>query len=290
MIEIGLTGWGDHDDLYPAGTSVKQKLAWYARYFSVVEVDSSFYAILGQETYLRWLAETPPGLSFILKAYQGMTGHARGKTPFGGPGEMFQAYLDSIRPVVESGRLKAIMFQFPPWFDCNPGHIRQLRAIRKWMGALPLALEFRNQSWFSRDTRERTLSFMREEGWIHIVCDEPQAGQGSVPTVLEPTDVNLTLVRLHGRNESGWTQSGSPHWRELRNLYRYSREELLEWRDKLGELESKGTKEICMIFNNNSGGDAAANALQMMEILGLPVRELPPRQMDLFGETQGSPK
>lgn len=285
MIEIGLTGWGDHDDLYPAGTSAKHKLAWYARYFSVVEVDSSFYAVLSEDTYRRWLSETPPGLTFILKAFQGMTGHARGKTPFGGPGEMFQAYLNSIRPMVESGRLKAIMFQFPPWFDCTPEHIRQLRAIRKWMGALPLALEFRNQSWFSRDTRESTLSFMREEGWIHIVCDEPQVGQGSVPTVLEPTDVNLTLVRLHGRNESGWTQSGSPHWRELRNLYRYNREELLEWRDKLGELESKGTKEICMIFNNNSGGDAAANALQMMELLGLSVRELPPRQLDLFGET-----
>lgn len=285
MIEIGLTGWGDHDDLYPAGTSAKQKLAWYARYFSVVEVDSSFYAVLHEDTYRRWLAETPPGLTFILKAYQGMTGHARGKTPFGGPGEMFRAYLDSIRPMAESGRLKAIMFQFPPWFDCTPEHIHQLRAIRKWMGALPLALEFRNQSWFSRDTRESTLSFMREEGWIHIVCDEPQVGQGSVPTVLEPTDANLTLVRLHGRNESGWTQSGSPHWRELRNLYRYNREELLEWRDKIAELKSKGTKEICMIFNNNSGGDAAANALQMMELLGLSVRELPPRQLDLFGET-----
>lgn len=283
MIRIGLAGWGDHDDLYPARTPAKDKLAWYAKFFNVVEVDSSFYAVLGEEVYRRWLAETPSDFTFIIKAYQGMTGHSRGKTPFGGPGEMFQAYLDSIHPVVESGRLKAVMFQFPPWFDCTAEHVRQLRAIRKWMGNLPLALEFRHQSWFTPANRERTLEFMRQEGWIHIVCDEPQIGQGSVPTVLEPTDPELTIVRMHGRNAAGWSQASAPNWREIRTLYRYSLEELQEWVDMLNQLLSKGTQEICMIFNNNSGGDAASNALDMMGLLGQSPRELPPLQIDLFG-------
>ncbi|EOS54170.1 DUF72 domain-containing protein [Paenibacillus barengoltzii] len=283
MIRIGLAGWGDHDDLYPARTPAKDKLAWYAKYFNVVEVDSSFYAVLGEEVYRRWLAETPSDFTFIIKAYQGMTGHSRGKTPFGGPGEMFQAYLDSIQPVVEAGRLKAVMFQFPPWFDCTAEHVRQLRAIRKWMGNLPLALEFRHQSWFTPANRERTLEFMRQEGWIHIVCDEPQIGQGSVPTVLEPTDPELTIVRMHGRNAAGWSQASAPNWREIRTLYRYSLEELQEWVDMLDQLLSKGTQEICMIFNNNSGGDAASNALDMMGLLGQSPRELPPLQIDLFG-------
>jgi len=283
MIHIGLAGWGDHDDLYPARTPAKDKLAWYAKFFNVVEVDSSFYAVLGEEVYRRWLAETPSDFTFIIKAYQGMTGHSRGKTPFGGPGEMFQAYLDSIHPVVESGRLKAVMFQFPPWFDCTAEHVRQLRAIRKWMGNLPLALEFRHQSWFTPANRERTLEFMRQEGWIHIVCDEPQIGQGSVPTVLEPTDPELTIVRMHGRNAAGWSQASAPNWREIRTLYRYSLEELQEWVDMLNQLLSKGTQEICMIFNNNSGGDAASNALDMMGLLGQSPRELPPHQIDLFG-------
>lgn len=39
-----------------------------------------------------------------------------------------------------------------------------------------------------------------------------------------------------------------------------------------------------MIFNNNSGGDAASNAREMMEILGMEPAELPPSQLDLFGE------
>lgn len=283
MITIGLTGWGDHSDLYPPGTPSKQKLALYARHYPIVEVDSSFYAILGKDTYLRWLSETPAHFRYILKAYQGMTGHTRGKSPFGGPGEMFQAYLDSISPVVESGRLKAIMFQFPPWFDCTSEHVRQLRAIKKWMGELPLALEFRHQSWFSPINKDGTLSFMTEERWVHIVCDEPQVGQGSVPTVLHPTHPDLTIVRFHGRNVEGWSQGSAPNWREIRNLYRYSTAELNEWRDNIAVLQTHGAKEICIIFNNNSGGDAASNAKEMESILGMTPVDLPPRQLDIFG-------
>ncbi|AWB46285.1 DUF72 domain-containing protein [Paenibacillus sp. CAA11] len=285
MISIGLTGWGDHDALYPAKTPAKEKLSLYAQHFPVVEVDSSFYAVLGQETYRRWINQTPDNFSFILKAYQGMTGHARGKVPFDGPGEMFDAYLRSIQPVQESGKLKAVMFQFPPWFDCSPDSVRQLKAVRKWMGNLPLALEFRHQSWYAPDMKEKTLEFMREENWIHIVCDEPQAGQGSVPTVLEPTAPELTIIRLHGRNTSGWNQSGAPNWREVRYLYDYSESELAEWKDRLQVLQDRGAQNICMIFNNNSGGHAAGNGKQMMRLLGMNPPSLPPLQMDLFGET-----
>ncbi|WMT40715.1 DUF72 domain-containing protein [Paenibacillus sp. D2_2] len=282
MITIGLVGWGDQDDLYSFGTLASRRLSMYARHFSIVEVDSSFYAVLNPDTYRRWLAETPAHFSFFLKAFQGMTGHSRGKMNYSGPGEMFQAYLDSIRPVAEAGRLKAILFQFPPWFDCCQEHVRQLRAIRKWMGSLPLAIEFRHQSWYAPEHQEGTIAFLREQGWIHTICDEPQVGQGSVPAVLVPTDPDLTFIRLHGRNAEGWAQSGAENWREVRNLYRYSRDELLEWQGKLTEIQALGTKEICMIFNNNSGGDAAINAIEMMTILGQETAELPPQQLDLF--------
>jgi uncharacterized protein YecE (DUF72 family) len=44
----------------------------------------------------------------------------------------------------------------------------------------------------------------------------------------------------------------------------------------------KSTEEICLIFNNNSGGDAAANAKEMMKLLGIEYGGLAPRQLDLF--------
>ncbi|REK64939.1 MAG: DUF72 domain-containing protein [Cohnella sp.] len=297
MIHIGLSGWGDHDLLYGPSVKAKDKLKVYARHFPVVEVDSSFYAIQPKERFARWVEETPASLRFVVKAYQGMTGHQRGqpRTEAGGTQAMYDAFCDSLEPAIEAGRLAAVLFQYPPWFDCTRENVQVLRETRRRMDGFPCALEFRHQSWFSPSFREKTLEFMREERWIHSVCDEPQAGTGSVPTVLEATDPHVTLVRMHGRNAAGWQSAGAPNWREVRYLYRYSLEELEAWRLHLQRLQQM-SRDIYVIFNNNSGGDAAANAKQMMELLGqlspdgkrpsdprdTQPEEEPPEQLSLF--------
>lgn len=283
MINIGLTGWGDHDDLYK-GVKVKsgEKLTVYSAHFPVVEVDSSFYAVQPIKNYVKWNHETPDGFGFIVKAYQGMTGHLRGKKQFfSSMGEMFDAFIQSIQPVIEAGKLKAVLFQYPPWFDCNGKNIGILRYTREKMKDIPVALEFRNQTWFDSVRREQTLAFMEKEGWIHSICDEPQAGMGSVPTVLHATNQKLTLVRMHGRNVSGWHSSGQPNWREVRYLYRYNEAELQEWKENLEQLQQQ-TNEICVIFNNNSGGHAAGNAKQLIDMLGITYDNLNPQQLGLF--------
>jgi uncharacterized protein YecE (DUF72 family) len=154
------------------------------------------------------------------------------------------------------------------------------------MGGLPVALEFRHQSWFTPAFHEKTLTFMEQTGWMHSVCDEPQAGVGSVPIVLRTTHPEVTMVRFHGRNTDGWNSSSRPdqNWREVRYLYRYNSEELAEWVERLRVLE-QCTEEVCVIFNNNSGGDAATNALEFMDMLGLSHPDLPeppPEQLGLF--------
>lgn len=285
MITIGLTGWGDHDYIYPTKEAAKQKLVTYGKMFGTVEVDSMFYAIQSRRNMEKWVEETPAGFSFIVKAYQGMTGHSRGKIPFDSEEEMFEAFRLSIGNMQQASKLKAALFQFPPWFDCTRENVAKLREIRVRMEGYPCALELRNQSWFQPVMRERTLKFMREERWIHSVCDEPQAGAGSVPIVEEATDDSLTIVRMHGRNESGWQSANQPNWREVRYLYRYNTQELEEWAERLRRLE-KQSQDVFVVFNNNSGGDAAENARELMAILGQNLPKLPgedePQQLDLF--------
>lgn len=280
MIFIGLTGWGDHPTLYSGSTS-KDKLQTYSGFFPVVEVDSSFYAIQSVNNYQKWSDETPAQFCFIVKAYQGMTGHARGELPFASREEMFSAFKNSIQPLLEEQKLKAVLFQYPPWFDCKKAHVDLLRWTKAQMEDIPVAIEFRHQSWYSPAWREKTLAFLEQEGWYHTVCDEPQAGSGSIPIVLESTHADCTLVRFHGRNVHGWNQSGQANWREVRYLYRYTQQELLEWKESLGLLAQK-SKDIYVLFNNNSGGDAADNAKQMIQLLGIEYSGLAPRQLDLF--------
>lgn len=281
MITIGLTGWGDHDSLYNGKIAPRDKLREYSAYFPVVEVDASFYAVQPTRNAERWVQETPESFQFIVKAYQGMTGHQRGDLPFESRSEMYKAFLESLHPYQDASKLSMVLFQFPPWFDCQRENVELLRWCRDKMGDIPCALEFRHQSWFKDGMKEKTLAFMREEKWIHSVCDEPQAGEGSVPIVLDATTPDKTLVRFHGRNEHGWNYKSGQNWREVRYLYRYNEKELADWASYLKELE-KQTDNVIAVFNNNSGGDAADNAQQMMRILNIEYSGLTPRQLDLF--------
>ncbi|GGE70435.1 DUF72 domain-containing protein [Priestia taiwanensis] len=281
VIKIGVTGWGDHDSLYPDTYTNKNKLKTYSNHFPIVEVDSAFYAVQSERNYAKWVQETPSHFSFVVKALGTLTGHTREGIKAAELDALFDRYLSSVEPVREAGKLKALLFQFPPWFDCKAENVHYLRYIKAKLGNIPAAIEFRNQTWFRDNYRERTLSFMEEEEWIHTICDEPQAGAGSIPTILHPTHKNLTLVRFHGRNVHGWNNHGQDNWRKVRFLYRYTKEELVEWVNHIRELEKK-TKEICILFNNNSGGDAVHNAKQLMGLLNIEYGEKMPEQMELF--------
>lgn len=280
MISVGLTGWGDHRSLYTDAYENKNKLRTYSEYFSIVEVDSSFYAMQTAKNYMKWAGETPKDFSFIVKAYQGMTGHMKGEIPFSNVGQMFETFKQSIIPLQEAQKLKMILFQYPPWFDCRKKNVELLRYTKEQMEGLPCAVEFRNQTWFYPNVYDKTLQFLEQEKWIHTICDEPQAGIGSVPIVLEATHSEMALIRFHGRNIHGWLDKGE-NWRAVRCLYRYNKQEIEEWIGRLHTLQKK-TKNIYVLFNNNSGGDAADNGKQLMEMMGITYGEPKPEQLNLF--------
>jgi len=280
MIYIGVTGWGDHDRLYGPHTSPRSKLKEYAGFFPTVEVDASFYAVQPTKNAQRWVNDTPSSFQFIVKAYQGMTGHSRGEHPFESKEQMFEAFKESLKPYIESNKLAMVLFQFPPWFDCKREHVDYLRWCKDKMKDIQCALEFRHQSWFRPAYYNRTIQFMQTENWIHSICDEPQAGDGSIPIVLERITGHKLLIRFHGRNIHGW-QKRTENWREVRYLYRYNRKELEEWVERIDKLK-KQTDELYIVFNNNSGGDAADNALELIQLMDIEYKDLAPRQLDLF--------
>ncbi|MCK1994317.1 DUF72 domain-containing protein [Peribacillus muralis] len=282
MIYVGVTGWGDHDRLYDGGVPQRDKLKEYGAHFPVVEVDASFYAVQPKRNSEKWVSETPASFQFVVKAYQGMTGHQRGEIPFESKKDMFKAFRDSLEAYETAGKLAMVLFQFPPWFDCKRENVDYLRWCKLEMGDMPVAIEFRNQSWYRPGMIEQTLEFIEKEGWIQTICDEPQAGEGSVPVVLHATDKDKTLIRFHGRNLHGWQKKqAGDNWREVRYLYRYNHRELTDWVANIRKLE-KQCKDVYVLFNNNSGGDAADNAKQLIELLDIEYEGLAPKQLGLF--------
>lgn len=70
MINIGLTGWGDHYSLYEDLERQTDKLKTYAGHFPVVELDATYYAIQPERNILKWIKETPDTFEFVVKIHQ----------------------------------------------------------------------------------------------------------------------------------------------------------------------------------------------------------------------------
>lgn len=280
MITIGLTNWKGHESLL---VDKNKELENYAAHFPFVEMDTSFYSIQPEANIVNWMGKTPDGFQFIPKAFQAMTTHREWGEYFPSEKAMFQAFIASFSPMLEANRIKAFLFQFPPYFACTKENVDYLRKIRYWMGDLPVAIEFRNNTWFSENHYGATLKFLTELQFIQTTVDQPQTQTNSIPMVLEVTNPSLTLLRLHGRNFTGWLESNSPDWRKKRTLYNYSPTEIKELKGYVETL-ALDAKEVAVIFNNNSGGHAAPNAKALQKELDLSFENLAPQQLglDLF--------
>ena len=282
MIHVGLTGWGDHPDVYSTESKSSEKLLDYSAHFPVVELDAAFYAIQPARNMQKWISETPDTFQFIVKAYQGITRHHRGELPFESIEEMFSLYRESLEPLIQAKKLGMVLVQFPPWFDCKKEHIQYISEVKEQLREYPLAIEFRHQSWYYPEYKGKTLHYLKNNKWIHSVCDEPQAGEGSIPLVPIATSKEHVLLRLHGRNFHGWRNPGNDQkWREVRYLYDYNMAELAELAKVVKSLEQQA-KHVTVLFNNNSGGHAAKNAKQFMRLLNLKYEGLATKQLDIF--------
>lgn len=280
-IQIGVSGWGDHD-IYLKGTPSNEKLTFYSNQFPVVELDSMYHAIVPASRMEKWVNQTPDSFQFVVKAYRELTGHGRKeRAPIRTWGQIVQEMKESLVPLQEAGKLSCVLFQFPPWYDCQKKHVQYIRKIKEAFADVPVAIEFRNESWFTPAIKEKTIQFLQKASLIHVICDEPQVGGTSIPIVPITTHNEKVLIRFHGRNVNGWNYTGQPNWRQVRYAYRYSKEELREWVNIVQSLQ-KETKEIVIIFNNNSEGDAANNAIEFMQLLGLKTPPPIPKQLDLF--------
>lgn len=282
-ISIGLTTWSEHPALIN-GQKRAVKLAEYAAWLPTVEVDTFFYALPQLTTVVNWLNAVPDSFSFVIKAHQAMTLHDRSASLDAGTlPDLFNKYRQAIMPLVAAGQLKTILFQFPPYFEPSVKHIEYFHRIREWLPHLPIAVELRNRQWFTPAARSSLISYCHDLGFTLVAADEPNVGIASVPFVVATTNPDLVLFRLHGRNTKGWATQG-PSWRKTRTLYRYSEEELTKLAETVRHTAANA-REVCVIFNNNSGKDAAPNALRLAKILGLHFRGLakrPPEQLNLF--------
>ncbi len=269
-IYVGACSWSDHKGFYPDGLPSNQQIAYYARRFPVVEINSTYYRLMPARNFALWAERTPPGFRFDVKAFQQLTFHDREQPP----GEEFHAQFGaSVQPLRDAGKLGALHFQFPPWFTAGDAQRAYLVSLRALYPDDLLSVEFRHRSWYEQGSLEETVAALRDASVGLTAVDEPQVGSGSVPTVLEVTASALAIVRLHGRNASTWY--GKFRSAAERFNYLYGEDELREWAPHVALL-AETAEAVHVLFNNNYGGYALQNARQMRMLLR---EELPEQEV-----------
>jgi uncharacterized protein YecE (DUF72 family) len=251
---VGTSGFS-YDDwvgpVYPPGTPKGDFLSLYAREFPVLELNYTYYAQPAAKSLARMVESTPPGFLFALKAHRSMTHEISG-----GWERDVETFRTGIRPLVDAGRLCAVLLQFPYSFAYTPESRARLSALSRMLAGLPLAVEFRKSDWI----QERVLDGLRERGIALVSVDEPE-----LPRLLKPTvevTADFSYVRFHGRNKKTWWTGDNAS----RYDYLYAKEELEEWAGRIEAILRKA--RLAMIFfNNHRRGMAAQNAREMRELL-----------------------
>jgi len=109
-------------------------------------------------------------------------------------------YREGIAPLVEAGRLAAILFQFPHSFHYTPDSRRHLSRLCEAFQELPKAVEFRGAEW----QRPSVYEGLRRWNAAFVNVDTPRLPR--LPEPGEEATADLGYVRLHGRNRANWWQ------------------------------------------------------------------------------------
>ncbi len=268
-ILVGTSSWSDHDPFYPPGTKPAEQLPFYARYFPVVEVNTTYYRIPSLKMVQGWVDRTPEDFVFDVKPPRELT--STPETPRGEAPEpdadLASAFLDAIAPLVDAGKPGAISFQFPPSYRNTEEHQEYLRLLPELFPDVPISVEFRRRDWLDAEHVDETFALLSGAGLSYTMADEPQRGTGSVPPVYGVTNPRLAVVRFHGRNAERWYHfSGSSR---DRFDWDYTPQELDEWLTKLKDAQSEA-EVVHVFFNTNKDDQGPRNATLLMEQLGLP--------------------
>lgn len=288
---VGTCNWADHTDFYPAGLErgrrQRDKLAYYARYFSIVEIDSSFYGIPRPQVVDGWVSRTPGGFCFNIKAYRSLTRHDReAGVPREPTTEEVRDFLAALVPLRRSGRLGAVHYQFPPWFTDTPKSREVLLETRDRHPDDILAIEFRHRSWFDGEAWPRTEDLLRELDCVYVGVDAPQVGSATAPPLLAITSPRLCIARFHGRNVRTWYRPPGPSSGD-RFDWLYSPSELQEWVPAIRAAAQQNTP-VHVLLNNNRSNYAVVNAFDMAALLDLDPRRPPAPILERMAERDGT--
>ena len=239
---VGTSGFAYRDwspRFYPPGIRNGELLRYYGSRLDTVELNNTFYRQPRPEAVASWLAATPGGFRFVVKAQRSGSGRF-----FGDPTSGLDWLTGPYRAFGE--RLGAVLFRVPDIAKRDDDKLR--RFLEAWPADLPLVVELREPSWEA----DETVRALRDHNAALCITEMPE-DEG--PPVIRRTSDRL-YVRLRRHD--------------------YSTAELEAWLARLRPFLDAGD-DAFVFFRHDEVGRGAELALELRSLAGLtPPAATPP--------------
>jgi len=180
-LHIGTMGWSYdfwRGNFYPEGS--ENLLTEYAKNFSTVEIDNTFYRIPSRENVRKWGEETPDDFIFSAKFPRKIT-HIK----------MLQDCREEVEVFIEhmsfmGNKLGPMLIQLPPGFAPEKSGI-----LKDFLAGLPkgrFAVEIKNKKWLD----EKFYDLLRDNKVALALIDHPWMPQMNTITA------DFTYIRWEG--------------------------------------------------------------------------------------------
>ena len=288
-IYIGTGGYSDTDllgTLYPTATKKGDFLTHYANHYGAVEINSTFYAPIGQKAIAGMLqksqdfssltaqqspldlfANTPieattnnptsskkPPLKFALKLHQDFT-HVRAHAD-ASIAKHAQDFLTAISPMADANCLAPLLLQFPHGFDRTRANRLYLAQLVQYFTGFELAVEFRHASWHVAQVED---SF-RKQGLIWCSVDYPKVN--GLPNSRFLLTTRTGYLRLHGNNLNWWDAKSASE----RHDYRYTEAEMQAWANTIAN-QRQHFDTLYIFFQNTTKAHSYYNIQMLTQAL-----------------------
>ncbi len=194
---VGCAKWNRADlkGFYPRGT--KDELSYYSTQFNSIELNATFYGMPKPEQVIEWKNKTPSGFKFFPKITNSVSHYKR----LINIKEPVSTFCDAISNFEE--KLGMAFLQLHDNF--KPKDFDRLKImIEEFPKVIPLAVEVRNEEWFSNTTASNELfELLSQYGIANIIVDTAGRRDMLHMRLTSPT----AFIRYVGANhESDYTR------------------------------------------------------------------------------------
>lgn len=224
---------------YPRDLPASRWLPYFARVFSTVELNTTFYRLPTPEAVDGWREQVPPGFRFAAKGSRFIS-HMKRLTETGEGLRRFYGLVQRL-----GDKLGPVLWQLPPHMK-KPDSARLENFLAHVPREVQHVIEFRDAAWYHDDV----LDVLDRYG--AAVCEHDL-----LPVQPPRITGGFRYLRFHGATSKYAGLYGRAGLRPIARA-------LKKWRD--------GGHTAWVYFNNDLHGHALLDAFDLSELLGEPVR------------------